>query len=67
MSNDRSSSEGSRTGDAKLPYAKPMLEFIELHSDQVLADTCKSNATTSGAATGATGCASRGCYANGDS
>jgi hypothetical protein len=49
------------------PYEKPSLEFIELHGDQVLFDTCKASNTGSGAVTGASGCAARGCFASGTS
>jgi hypothetical protein len=58
---------GNRTAGERLPYEKPALEFVEIHADQVLVDTCKGYDATTGSTTTGTGCGARGCYASNNS
>lgn len=61
MRNESRQAEGPAGPGSRRPYEKPTIEFIELHGDQVLSNSCK---TAESSGQGAAPCASDGCYDN---
>jgi hypothetical protein len=65
MSDKACDGRGTNRTPARRPYEKPVVEFVELHGDQVLSGSCKTGVGTPTAASGT--CEQSPCSVSGSS